>query len=174
MMELADYHFTLHHKPGKLMVKGDLMSWRADHNKGEADNEGLVLLKGEWFRRQEQVIEGEEKEIMDRIRRNWGNKDKVVKRALMNHEADWVDDGNGVITWKGRVYVSRDKPLREQIIRINHDRVSAGHPGRYKTHKLIMRDYWWPRIQGNVKVYVEGCETCQRTKPRHGKLAAPL
>lgn len=142
------------------------MSRRADHDKGESDNEAVTVLKEEWFRRQEHDVEGEEREILDRIRRNRGNQDRAVIKALANKEMGWEDDGKGLVTWQGRVYVPRDKPLRERIIRMNHDRVSAGHPGRYKTHELIARDYWWPRIQGDVRIYVEGCETCQRTKPR--------
>ena len=38
----------------------------------------------------------------------------------------------------------------------------------------LQRNYWWPRIQADVKNYVEGCETCQRTKVRHVRPSAPL
>ena len=34
-----------------------------------------------------------------------------------------------------------------------------------KTHELITRNYWWPRILENVKRYVAGCEKCQANKP---------
>lgn len=171
--ELANYHFSLHHKPGKLNGKGDAMSRRADHDHGEGDNDGIVVLKEEWFRREEFEVEGEAKEILDRIRRNRGNKDRAVAKALANKERDW-EEVDGIVTWKNRIYVPHDKPLRERIIQLNHDSLSAGHPGRYKTQELITRDYWWPRIQGDVRRYVEGCKICQRTKTRHGKIAAPL
>ena len=39
-----------------------------------------------------------------------------------------------------------------------------GHSGKVKTQELIKRDYWWPQISQNVKEYVKGCITCQRTK----------
>jgi len=39
-----------------------------------------------------------------------------------------------------------------------------GHPGEWKTLKLITREYWWPGITEFVKEYVKGCATCQTTK----------
>ena len=39
---------------------------------------------------------------------------------------------------------------------------------------MILREYWWPRIQQDVREYVEGCDTCQRTKPRRTPAATPL
>ena len=41
----------------------------------------------------------------------------------------------------------------------------TGHPGRYKTHELITRNYWWPGIHRDIRKYVEGCGECQRVKP---------
>jgi hypothetical protein len=33
---------------------------------------------------------------------------------------------------------------------------------------------WWPRIQANVRKYVDGYETCQRTRVHRNKPHAPL
>jgi len=51
-----------------------------------------------------------------------------------------------------------------EIIRNHHDEPISGHPGRFKTVKLVTRNYWWPAIVSDVRKYVEGCEHCQRTK----------
>src|SRR5262249_50836078 len=81
---------------------------------------------------------------------------------------------NGVIEYKGLVYVPRDRSLRERILYAHHDTPLAGHPGRHKTAELIQRNYWWPGLPGHVAKYVRACETCQRTKPRVGPMSAPL
>ena len=48
---LADYNFTLHHKPGTSMLKVDALSRRPDHKEGvEDDNRDLVLIKPEQIR----------------------------------------------------------------------------------------------------------------------------
>ena len=30
--------------------------------------------------------------------------------------------------------------------------------------ELVLRNYWWPRIHGDVRAYVDGCTWCQQTK----------
>ncbi len=49
-MELAEYHFSLHHKPGASNKKADLLSRRADHKQGKEDNDEVIVLKPEHFR----------------------------------------------------------------------------------------------------------------------------
>ncbi len=48
-MELAEYHFSLHHKPGTANKKADLLSRRADHEQGKEDNDKIMVLKPEHF-----------------------------------------------------------------------------------------------------------------------------
>ena len=171
--ELADYHFTLHHKPGKSMAKADLLSRRSDHDHGKADNSDVTVLKAEYFRASSFDLEGLDDDIVTQIKQLHDSQDSAVVKALANKERGWNDEDD-LVTWEHRLYVPRSKKLREKVIRIYHDSITAGHPGRYKTQELITRNYWWPRIQADVKSYVEGCETCQRTKIRHGKHTAPL
>ena len=78
------------------------------------------------------------------------------------------------VTWKDWVYVPRDKKLREDIIQLHHDTTMTGHLGQYKTHELVTWNYWWPRLQNDIRLYVEGCEVCQRVKPRRTVLPSPL
>ena len=41
---------------------------------------------------------------------------------------------------------------------------TAGHPGRWKTLELVVRNYWWPGLSGYVARYVRGCNTCNCVK----------
>ena len=82
-------------------------------------------------------------------------------RMLQQQDSGWTESDDGIITWKDRIYVPIDRKLREEIVRLHHDTPLAGHPGRHKTHELITRNYWWPKIQDFVRKYVEGCEVCQ-------------
>ena len=77
----------------------------------------------------------------------------------------WKEHEDGMVTWMDKIYVPKDKSLREKIIRLHHDLPSAGHSRRYKTQELVTRNYWWPRMQGDIQKYVTGCQVCQRTKP---------
>jgi hypothetical protein len=44
LTELQDYHFTLHHTPGKQNSKANLLSCHPRCDQGECDNEDLMLL----------------------------------------------------------------------------------------------------------------------------------
>ncbi len=50
--ELAEYHFSLHHKPGASNKKADLLSRRPDHEQGKEDNDEVIVLNqsisGHW------------------------------------------------------------------------------------------------------------------------------
>src|SRR6266550_3576014 len=47
--DLQEYEFVIKHRPGKTNSKADALSRRAGHEKGEKDNEGVILLKDEIF-----------------------------------------------------------------------------------------------------------------------------
>ena len=34
-------------------------------------------------------------------------------------------------------------------------------------HENIFRNFWWPTLRKDIRTYIEGCSTCQRTSPRH-------
>lgn len=171
--ELAEYDFVLVHKPGTQMVKSDLLSRRAGHEKGENDNLDVTMLKNKFFVR-EIILETPEEDLLKRIKRVKDNQDRIVIIALAKKEAKWVKHDDGLITWQDRIYVPRDSKLREDIIRLHHDTKLAGHPGHYKTQELITRNYWWPGIQRDIWKYITGCDMCQRTKNHREKPHAPL
>ena len=65
---------------------------------------------------------------------------------------------------KEKVYVPKDNILRAEIIRLYHDTPVGGHRGQQKTMELVNQNFWWPRVNKEVKQYVEGCDSCQRNK----------
>jgi hypothetical protein len=37
-----------------------------------------------------------------------------------------------------------------------------------RTHELVSRNYWWPKMNRLLREYVKSCDTCARSKaPRH-------
>jgi len=59
-----------------------------------------------------------------------------------------------------KVYISKDKELQTEIIRLHHDILVAGHGGRWKTTELVMRNYWWLEVMKDIRRYVKGCDMC--------------
>lgn len=76
-----------------------------------------------------------------------------------------------------RLYVPNVPELRTQLLREAHDAATAGHLGAAKTHELLSRTYWWPRMRTTVNAYVATCDGCQRNKALNARtpgLLAPL
>ena len=91
----------------------------------------------------------DEDEIVAEIRRKRSQWDNVVVNGLKDSSDDFKET-NGVVEYKGMVYVPKDRTLRERIIAAHHDTTVAGHPGRHKTVELIRRSYWWPSMAAQV------------------------
>jgi len=139
------------------MKKADALSRRPDHKKGvENDNSNMTLLKPKYFRicamRQGHLlIDGSEKETLSKIRKCADLDEEVIKvlkdmkgekkKSIRGDE--WIEE-QGLILFRGKVYVPKDEELRKEITRLHHNTSISGHPGRWKTLELVMRNYWWP------------------------------
>ena len=84
----------------------------------------------------------------------------IVKKLQGNK---WQIEGGSVLK-EGKVYVPKNEELRVKIIQLHHDVLVAGYGGRWKTTKLVMRNYWWPGVTKYIEKYIDGCNMCQRMK----------
>ena len=158
------------------MGKSDALSRRADHPHGTDDNSNITLLTPDKFHIRatdtptRTLLTTSEQDLLDRIR-NCEDRDDFVVKALKDlnnnprslRSEEWAEK-EGLITFRGCVYVPQDADLRRDIVAAHHDVAVAGHPGRWKTLELVSRNYWWPGISRYVAAYVKGCDACNRTK----------
>ena len=151
------------------MGKADGLSRRLDWQEGvEKDNEDQKLIKPEWIRGAETMIE--EGDLKERIKRAQEGDEKVVKvveelkRAgiKMLKDKEWeIEDG--IVMKEGRIYIPEGE-LRGEIICLHYNTLVGGHGGRWKMAELVTRNYWWPGLTKGIGKYVEGCDACQRHK----------
>ena len=117
------------------MGKADGLSRRLDwQERVEKDNEDQKLIKPEWIRGAETMIE--EGNLKERIKRAQKGDEKVVKvveelkragiKTLKDEEWE-VEDG--IVMREGRIYIP-EKELRGEIIRLHHDTPVGGHGER--------------------------------------------
>jgi len=83
------------------------------------------------------------------------------------HSSEWSNI-DGLLRFRGKIYVPQSPDLRRQIVALCHDTRIAGHPGHWKTLELVSQNYWWPQMSRYIGQYVSICNLCLWTKPwRH-------
>ena len=118
---LSQFNFALKHIPGKSMGKADRLSKRLDwQERVEKDNEDQKLIKPEWIKGAETIIE--EGNLKERIKKVQKGDEKVVKmieklkragiKTLKDEEWEIED---GIVIIEGRIYIPEGK-LRGKII----------------------------------------------------------
>ena len=114
-------------------------------------------------------LETKGSDIMDHIH-SCTNQDKSVVHALKelgsgaNLWGDEWEERDGLVLFRGKVYVPLDAQLRHDIVEAHHDTPVTGHSGRWKTTKLVVRNYWWPGMGCYIAKYVKGCDLCNQMK----------
>ncbi|GBE86918.1 hypothetical protein SCP_1001620 [Sparassis crispa] len=159
------------------MIQSDALSHRNGLDDSESDNEDRILLPNALF------VRSISPTLFDEIR-NHAAKDLIVHEALeaIAHKgpfpmksslSDW-EVRDGVILYKGKIYVPPSETLRHDLVRLHHDSPAMGHPGKFNTLELLRREFWWPGMYTFVYNYVEGCAACQQMKPNTHPTRIPL
>ena len=65
----------------------------------------------------------------------------------------------GLVIKKEQIYMPK-KELKREVIHLYHDMLVEGHRRKWKTTKLVMRNYWWPGVTKKMERYVEGYNAC--------------
>ncbi|KAH0603285.1 uncharacterized protein H6S33_007607 [Morchella sextelata] len=148
---LSRFNFVIKYRPGKQGGKLDALTRRSGDLPGEGDERQL---------HQSQFILKKE-DLEAKLKYNTGPFPQRILDMRIK----------GRLFYRGSIYVPDYDPLKLRILKLYHDAVSAGHPGREKIFELISRDYYWPLMWNYIARYVRNCHSCQRSKPNtQGKL----
>ncbi|MEW8548415.1 MAG: hypothetical protein AB2693_33340, partial [Candidatus Thiodiazotropha sp.] len=98
------------------------------------------------------------------------------KRLTSNGDTYWYEKHNNLIyrlfqspgTENNKLFKQLLVPtkLRDQVLRLAHDSVLAGHLGSKKTKERILAEFYWPGVQGDITRYCQSCDVCQKTFPK--------
>ena len=133
------------------MGKADRLSRRADWKVGvDKDNDNQILIKDNWIcNMYEVVVEGPEVDLVKKIKKARSRNEDVIRvveemkkveiKELRGDEWKIEED---IVLKEEKVYVSKDKELRTEVIWLHHDTPAARHGGRWKTVELVTRNYW--------------------------------
>ncbi|WVY90954.1 hypothetical protein V8G54_036468 [Vigna mungo] len=130
------YDFTIQYKPGKDNVPADALSRSLFMAWSKPTNNWLIKVAEET------------------------KKDNIL-HELLNQHAQGVkiyhnyEIKDGLVFRKGKLMILEDSFLRHQILQEFHDTKIGGHAGRTKTVARICTQFYWPKMQEDIKTYIK-------------------
>jgi hypothetical protein len=145
---LEEYDLHIDYVPGKVNVVADALSRRPDYLASliavQSNAELIIQIK---------TLYGEDEES------------RSILHSIRDNSAQRLERKDGLIIRDGhRIYVPDDQELRRHLLREHHDSVLSGHLGMDKTYEYISRNFYWPKLDKDVKEYVRSWPTCIVTK----------
>jgi hypothetical protein len=169
---------VIEYQEGKKNIVADALSRRSDHQIDCSDNNDVQLELTSIISINttitQQIQNGYQsddlcKQILS------GNVSALKKHVNSRSSSKRFNIKNGLIYYDiKRVYIPDLLSLKTTIISEHHDNRISGHIGYQKTYDNITRNYYWPNMYIDIKLYVRSCLVCQRTKAENRKPAGLL
>jgi hypothetical protein len=98
-----------------------------------------------------------------------------IKRKMKEQETKHFRvDEKGVLWFKDRLVVLKDRELRNQILDKAHSSKLFIHLDTSKMYQDLMTHFWWTKIKKEIAAYVARRDNCCRVKAVHLKPAGLL
>lgn len=85
----------------------------------------------------------------------------IVELLTMPYNVSYYSYCDGLLRFKGKLFVGSDGTLRSQILRYMHDSSIGDHSRIIATYQRLTSVFWWPGVRQQVQDYVNACHTCQ-------------
>ena len=91
----------------------------------------------------------------------------ACENPVTHNRSKWLDYmlQEGLLFKNSKLCILRCS-MREHLIQEKHSGGLSRHFGQDKTFAMVSNFYFWPKIQYDVKKFVEGCRICQHAKGR--------
>jgi len=169
-VELTQYNFELHHKPGE-SNKADLLSRCPDYDTGNTSNDHLIVLPLSRFANMSPDLLATFQP--DSLSIQAGTSEPSLDEQIVTAQEDHfpsllalqrthhltIDQQNRFHKDLALVVVENDD-LKRGVLHTFHTLHTAGHPGISNTLALIRPYYWWPNMKDFITAYIKGCATC--------------
>jgi hypothetical protein len=182
---IKDYDLEVHYYPGKANVVADALSRKAQCNCVTMYSK-IVTLCDELRKLNMEVISpgtlnyiSVEPNLHEQIvLAQMGDNGVQVIKEMLERKVDkykcFRQDSKGVLWFEDRLVVPKNPELRQKILDEAHLSKFSMHPGSNKMYHDLRSLYWWTRMKREIAKYVPECDTCQRIKASHLKVAGTL
>jgi hypothetical protein len=134
---IKDYDLGINYHPGMANVVVDVLSLRSHVSQLVVDNMPFELCK-EFDKLNLRIVANTEamemevgSNLLQEIRKGQVDDEKIqeIKRNIKEEKSpDLSEDEEGVLWYKGRIYVPNDKELKDKILREKHESAYSIHP----------------------------------------------
>jgi hypothetical protein len=182
---IKDYDLEVHYHPGKANVVADALSQKAQCNCVIMDSK-IATLCDELCKLNLEVIPlgtlsyiSVEPTLHEQIvMAQTGDKGVQVIKEMIEEKLDkykcFRQDSKGILWFGDRLVVPKNPELKKKILDGAHLSKFSMHPGSNKMYHDLRSLYWWTRMKREIAKYVSECDTCQRVKASHLKVAGTL
>jgi hypothetical protein len=177
---IKDYDLGINYHLGKADVVADALS-RISHVSQLVVDRMLFELCEEFDKINLRIIVNTEamkmevgSSLLQEIQRGQLEDEKVqkIKRNIKEEKLPgFSEDDEGVLWYKRRICVPNIKELKDKILREAYESAYSIHPRGNKMYHDLKATYWWYGMKRDVAEYVALCDTCQRVKAEHQRLA---
>jgi hypothetical protein len=107
-----------------------------------------------------------------------GDKGVQVIKEMIKQKVDkykcFRQDNKGILWFGDRLVVPKNPELRKKILDEAHLSKFSMHPDSNKMYHDLRPLYWWTRMKREIAKYISECDSCQRVKASHLKVAGTL
>ena len=149
MMKMMDLQYTIQYKKGVNNAAADALS-RCEHSQ---EVQAISECIPAWIQNLKEGYDDDDhaKKLMTEL------------TLAPNSQSDYVLQ-DGVIRFKGRVWVGNNRTAQHHILVAMHDSGLGGHSGTNATYARIKQLFAWPNMKQSVQDFVKQCQTCQQAK----------
>jgi hypothetical protein len=164
-----DYDLTINYHPRMDNVAADALSRSSHVSQLVVDSTGFELCE-EFDKINLRIvanIEVMEMEVCSsQLQEIWKGQledEKVqdIKRNIKEEKSPgFSEDDEGVLWYKGRIYVPNVKELKDKVLHKAHESAYSIHPGGNKMYHDLKATYWWYGMRRDIAEYVALGDTC--------------
>jgi hypothetical protein len=173
---IKDYDLGINYHPGKANVVADALSRRSHVNQLVVDSMPFELCE-EFHKINLRIVANTEaiemevgSNLLQEIQKGQLEDETIqeIKRNIKEEKSlGFLGDEEGVLWYKGRIYVPNVKELKDKILREAHESAYSIHSGGNKIYHDIKATYWWYSMKRDIAEYIALCDTCQQVEAEH-------
>ena len=156
----------LRYLPGKQNVVADFISRNNIHSVKKLDvlRFHALELSAVSYDDHELVAMQRNDAIVRQVLDGVNNNHDIPKMYRMSKNKLFVKDDLLMYNHHGHNLVAAPSEIRLEILNLCHSQWCSGHFGAFKTHKRVLKSFWWPCLYQEIVQYVSECEICLSIK----------